>query len=76
MSYTILFSPEAEDQLAELYHYIADAASPDIAARYTEGIVTYCENLNVFPVRGTAREDVRLGLRITKKKSCYCLHGG
>ena len=28
MSYAVVFSPEAEDQLAELYRYIA-AASPD-----------------------------------------------
>lgn len=68
MSYTVIFSPDAEEQLAALYNYIADAASPDIAARYTEAIVTHCESLNVFPVRGTAREDVRPGLRITNYK--------
>lgn len=42
MSYRVAFSPEAEKQLAELYHYIAAAASPDVAARYTEAIVSYC----------------------------------
>jgi toxin ParE1/3/4 len=68
MSYTILFAPEAEEQLAQLYHYLADVASPDIAATYTECIVTYCENLHVFPVRGTGRDDVRPGLRITNYK--------
>ena len=36
MSYRVAFSPEAEEQLAALYGYIAAAASPDIAARYTE----------------------------------------
>ena len=29
MSYRIVFSPEAEDQLVNLYHYIADHGSPD-----------------------------------------------
>jgi Arc/MetJ-type ribon-helix-helix transcriptional regulator len=43
-----VFSPEAEEQLAELYRYIAAAASPDVAARYTEAIVTYCESLRTF----------------------------
>ena len=65
MSYAVVFSPEAEEQLAELYRYIAAAASPDVAARYTEAIVTYCESLRTFPLRGTMRDDVRPVLRIT-----------
>jgi toxin ParE1/3/4 len=39
MSYRVVFSPEAEEQLAALHRYIAIAASPDIVARYTEAIV-------------------------------------
>lgn len=65
MSYRVVFSPEAEEQLAELYRYIAAVASPDIAVRYTEAIVSYCESLSTFPQRGTQRNDVRPGLRIT-----------
>lgn len=68
MSYRVVFSPEAEEQLAALYGHIAEAASPDIAARYTEAIVSYCESLHTFPHRGTMRDDVRPGLRITHYK--------
>ena len=68
MSYRVVFSPEAEEQLAALYGYIAAASSPDIAARYTEAIVSYCESLGTFPHRGTMRDDVRSGLRITNYK--------
>lgn len=68
MSYRVVFSPEAEEQLVEVYRYIATAASPDIAARYTEAIVTYCESLCTFPQRGTKRDDVRSSLRITHYK--------
>ena len=68
MSYRVIFTPEAEDQLAKLYNYIADAASPDIAARYAEAIVSYCEKLDLSPIRGVARDDVRPGLRITNYK--------
>ena len=68
MKYRVVFSPEAEEQLVALYGYIADAASPDIAARYTEALVSYCESLRSFPLRGTARDDVRPGLRITNYK--------
>jgi plasmid stabilization system protein ParE len=44
MSHRVVFSPEAGEQLANLYDYIAVAASPGIAARYTEAIVSYCES--------------------------------
>ena len=64
-AYTVVFSPEAEAQLIELYGYIADRASAEIAARSTDGIVAYCENLATFPLRGVRRDDVRPGLRIT-----------
>ncbi len=68
MSYRIVFSPEAEEQLVTLYRYIAAAASSNIAARYTEAIVSYCDSLRTFPHRGTIRDDVRPGLRITNYK--------
>lgn len=65
MSSTVVFTPEAEAQLIELYGYIAAEASPEIAARFTDAIVTYCESLNTFPARGSRRDDIRPGLRIT-----------
>ena len=68
MNYRVVFSPEAEEQLAALYRYIAAAASADIAARYTDAIVNYCESLCTFPHRGAMRDDVRPGLRITHYK--------
>ena len=68
MNYRVVFSPEAEEQLAALYRYIAAAASPVVAARYTEAIVCYCESLATFPHRGTQRSDVRPGLRVTHYK--------
>ena len=66
--YPVVFTPEALEQLEELYAYIAQAASPVVAQRYTDAIVTYCESLQTFPLRGTRRDDVRPGLRITNYK--------
>ena len=64
--YTVIFTPEAEEQLVALYLYIADAAaSPTIAERYTTAIITHCEELQFVPNRGTKRDDIRPGLRIT-----------
>lgn len=68
MRYSVVFTPEAQQQLAKLYHYIAIAASPGIARRYAGAIVTYCEGLQTFPHRGTRRDDIRPGLRITNYK--------
>jgi len=67
-NYCVVFSPEAEEHLAVLYHYIAATASADVAARYTGAIVSYCESLRTFPHRGNVRDDVRPGLRITNYK--------
>lgn len=49
-------------------NYIAAAVSPKIAERYTSSIVAYCESLQDFLLRGTRRDDVRPGLRITNYK--------
>lgn len=66
--YSVIFTPEARDQLVSLYQFISVAASPEVAERYTNAIVTYCESLHSFPLRGTCRDDVRVGLRITNYK--------
>jgi plasmid stabilization system protein ParE len=68
MKFRVIFSPEALEQLAALYGYIAGAASPDTATRYTAAIVRYCESLSTFPLRGTQRHDIRPGLRIINYK--------
>jgi toxin ParE1/3/4 len=65
VTYRVVFTPEAQDQLVSLYRYIAKKASAEIAMRYTDAIVKHCEALTVFPHRGTMRDDIRPGLRIT-----------
>lgn len=64
MSFSVVSTPAAQDQLVELYRYIADVASSEVAVRYTDAIVTFCEDLAAFPHRGTARDDIRPGLRM------------
>jgi toxin ParE1/3/4 len=64
-AYTVIFSPEAEEQLASLYRYLAVEASPKVAEKYTNAIVTYCEGLTTFPHRSNCRDEIRPGLRVT-----------
>jgi len=63
MSYRIVFTPEARDQLDRLHAYIAAVADVDTAARFTDGIIDHIATLHEFPKRGTARDDLRSGLR-------------
>ena len=60
--YEVVFTPEAEEQLAELYRYIEENATAAVALSYTSSVVAYCEGLATFPLRRTARDDVRSGL--------------
>ena len=66
--YEVVFAPEAGEQLEELFVYIAGRASAATAQRYTTAIVADCESLATFPKRGTARDDIRPGLRTTHHK--------
>jgi toxin ParE1/3/4 len=68
MTYSVIFTPEAEEQLVTIFRYIAQAASPIIADRYTNAIVTYCQGLAIFPERSALHNDIRPGLRVTNYK--------
>jgi plasmid stabilization system protein ParE len=68
--YEVAFAPEALMQLLKLYRRIAERATADVAWRYTDAVVKYCEGLTTFPLRGRKRDDVRPGLRtISYKRS-------
>jgi toxin ParE1/3/4 len=65
MTVRIEFSRRALEQFEALYHYIESASSPAIAARYTSAVFDYCLSLQTFPMRGTGRDDIRPGVRVT-----------
>ncbi len=62
--YEVLFTPEAEADLLELYDYIADHSSADRALGYIERIEVWSDSLQTFPERGVVRNDIRPGLRV------------
>lgn len=63
VAHRVVFAPEALDDLRALYDRIADAASPQRAFGYVEGIRRHLLGLADFPQRGTRRDQVRPGLR-------------
>lgn len=64
MTRAVVFSPEARDDLLELYDYIADRGAPNAAICYVERLEIRCLNLADFPEQGRKRDDVRPGLRL------------
>lgn len=64
MTRRILYSPRVREQLTDLYNWIADESGfPDRAESYITAILDYCDDLTAFPLIGTARDDLRPGLR-------------
>lgn len=60
----VAYSPEARDDLLALYDRIAEAASPETAYGYVSRLEAWLSAFAVGAERGTARDDVRRGLRI------------
>ena len=65
MTHDVIFAPEAEADLLKLYDDLAERAGADVAYRYTDRLHAYCLSFATFPERGTRRDDLRPGLRIT-----------
>jgi plasmid stabilization system protein ParE len=63
--YSVEYTSRAEEQLDALHIYISQQSSEQIAARFVEGVIDYCDSLSTFPLRGIQRDDIRPGLRIT-----------
>lgn len=64
MAYRVAFLPEANGRLKALHDFIADKRSDQIADRFIDAIVAYCQGLKTYPKRGTPRDDIYQGLRV------------
>ncbi len=65
MTHKVVFRPIAENDLTALYQCIAENSGPDRAGAYIDRIEQACMALADFPFRGTQRDDLHPGLRIT-----------
>lgn len=63
--YRVVLSPEAEADLNAIYDWIANKSSPEIAFGYISRIEAHLRSFDTAPMRGTVRNDVRPGLRVT-----------
>lgn len=65
MAHEVVFSPEARADLIALYDYIADRSGARRALDYVERVEQWCLSFSIFPERGTRRDDLVPGLRVT-----------
>ena len=65
LSHRIVFAPEARDDLRKLYLFIAERVGEARGLAYVERIGAHCRGFSEFPNRGTRRDDLAPGLRVT-----------
>jgi toxin ParE1/3/4 len=63
VAHRIVFLSSAEEDLEQIYDWIADLADPHTAFSYIGRIEEACETLSSFPSRGTPRDDLAPGVR-------------
>jgi toxin ParE1/3/4 len=63
MSHKVVLRPRAEEDLTEIYQYIAQD-SPNSAIAYIRRLRARCDALAEFPFRGRPRDDIAPGLRV------------
>jgi toxin ParE1/3/4 len=61
----VIFTPLAQRQLEKLHDDIAADANEERADGYISRIVDFCNGFTTFPQRGTQRDDILPGLRVT-----------
>jgi plasmid stabilization system protein ParE len=59
----LVFLPEAQGDLDDLYEWIADSGGERIARHFVDRLRTFCDNIALAPERGQRRDDLMPGLR-------------
>jgi toxin ParE1/3/4 len=59
----VVFAKRARADFDEIFAWIAERGGIEVARAYTGRIESFCLAMTPFPQRGTARDDLRPGLR-------------
>ncbi len=65
MTYEVIITPEAEEQIINLHRYITEKAGNVIADNFANALLDYLDGFSTFPHRGNKRDDIRQGMRVT-----------
>lgn len=60
----VIISPEAKQDLLDIYQWIANRASARTALAYIDRLEKHCLDFDLAAERGSPRDDVRPGLRV------------
>jgi toxin ParE1/3/4 len=64
VAFEVVFAPEAQQDILQIYEYVAEQAGAARAQNFADRVISYCEGLTTFPERGTRRDDLGPGLRV------------
>lgn len=64
MTHEVVFAPEAQLDLLDLYDTVSESGGGERALAYVERVQAACLRLAAFPERGTRHDDIRPGLRV------------
>jgi toxin ParE1/3/4 len=78
VTHEVVVAPEAQADLLDLYETIAREGGDDRALAYVERLQAACLRLEAFPERGTRRDHIRPGLRVTgfERRVAIAFHVG
>lgn len=62
-TWRVRYAPPARDDLNAILMYVAERAGVDVALGFVSRLRRACDDLSTAPLRGTARDDLRPGLR-------------
>ncbi|MDM8919074.1 type II toxin-antitoxin system RelE/ParE family toxin [Escherichia coli] len=65
MTFEVIITPEAEQQIINLHRYITEKAGGVSADNYATALLEYLDGFSAFPHRGNKRDDIRQGMRVT-----------
>ena len=74
MTFRVVLSSGARQDLRQLRTFIRRASSAAIAARVLRDLTAYSQELQTFPYRGSAREEVLKGLRVIGFRGRVSIH--
>jgi plasmid stabilization system protein ParE len=58
VTYRVTYSPEAQQQLTDIFLWVANQSSSEAAERFVLSVYDFCDSLSTFPHRGIARDDL------------------
>lgn len=70
---TVVFAPEAQDDLSQIYDWLEKSTSSSTALSFIERIEAYCLAFDLASERGVRRDDIRPNLRVVGFKRTITL---